>query len=87
MLNFPSEKKRNKLNNPFRRTHLNRSTAFNASVFNACPVRGLIFFFLLQHSLSRWIFATAAQQRVSDLSVCTRLKRAEPLSNSPSACM
>lgn len=44
MLNFPSEKKRNKLNNPFRRTHLNRSTAFNASVFNACPVRGLIFF-------------------------------------------
>lgn len=36
-----------------------------------------------QHSLTRWIFATADQQRVSDLSECTRLERAELLSNSP----
>lgn len=40
------------------------------------------FFFFLQHSLTRWIFATADQQRVSDLSECTRLERAELLSNS-----
>ena len=43
------------------------------------------FFFLsfFQHSLTRWIFATADQQRVSDLSECTRLEPAELLSNSP----
>lgn len=40
------------------------------------------FFFFLQHSLTRWIFATADQQRVSDLSECTRLEQAELLSNS-----
>lgn len=41
------------------------------------------FFFFFQHSLTRWIFATADQQRVSDLSECTRLEPAELLSNSP----
>lgn len=35
--------------------------------------------FFFQHSLTRWIFAIAAQQRVSDLPVSTRLERTESL--------
>lgn len=71
------------LNNPFKiSVYMDRQPLMPTFLTLALYVDWFFFFFFLQHSLTRWIFATADQQRVSDLSECTRLEQAELLSNS-----